>query len=80
LYWFGSPPALESSLQLAVRSGKLDLGEVVLLVEVLRRVPVEDDRLLLLVELAPARHLRRLGARGDELEFSPSASISSLSF
>src|SRR6266849_9989687 len=42
--------------------------ELVLEVQVLRRVPVEEDRLVLLVELAPASDLRRLGADRDELE------------
>src|SRR5918994_204123 len=47
---------------------QLDLGEVVLLVVELRRVPVEQHRLLLLVELAPARDLGRLRAGRHMLE------------
>ena len=48
--------------------GQLHLGELVRGVQVLRRVPVEEHRLLLLVQLRPAGNLRRLGADGDELE------------
>src|SRR5829696_751242 len=58
-------------LAVLVRLGtrrQLHLSQVVLLVKVLRRVPVEDDRLLLLVELAPARHLSRLRPGGHVLE------------
>src|SRR5215208_7692823 len=61
-------------LAVLVRLGtrrQLHLSQVVLLVQVLRGVPVEDDRLLLLVELAPARHLSRFGSCGHELEVQP---------
>src|SRR6266511_1116351 len=47
---------------------ELDHVDLVLCVEVLRVVPVEEDGLLLLVELCPARHLGRLRADADELE------------
>ena len=67
-YFFGSPPFFSSSWQPLKRGGSLHLHEVVLRVQVLRVVPVEEHRLLLLVQLAPARDLGRLRARDDVLE------------
>src|SRR5439155_1782580 len=50
---------------------QLDLRELVLRVQVLRVVPVEEHGLLLLVELGPARDLRRLGPDAYELQVQP---------
>src|SRR5207248_8944587 len=53
----------------ALEAGRqLHLGQVEVLVQVLRRPPVEDDRLVLLDQLREARDLRRLGPDAHVLE------------
>src|SRR5581483_7584317 len=62
-------PALLLVVQAALEPlRELDLRELIRRVQILRVVPVEEHRLLLLVQLLPPRDLRRLSADAHELE------------